>query len=82
MINAAGPYSGVVAQMVGLDIPFYPERHQILVTEPVDPVLGPMVMSFPGDSTVSKRLTEVSLWVWGGSQREAGGFLSPAHGNS
>ncbi len=46
VINAAGPYSGVVAQMVGLDIPFYPERHQILVTEPVDPVLGPMVMSF------------------------------------
>lgn len=46
VINAAGPYSGVVAKMVGLDIPFYPERHQILVTEPVEPVLGPMVMSF------------------------------------
>ncbi|NLB73569.1 MAG: FAD-binding oxidoreductase [Firmicutes bacterium] len=46
VINAAGPYSGAVAKMVGLDIPFYPERHQILVTEPVDPVLGPMVMSF------------------------------------
>lgn len=46
VINAAGPYSGVVAKMAGLDIPFYPERHQILVTEPVEPVLGPMVMSF------------------------------------
>lgn len=46
VVNAAGPYSGVVARMVGLDIPFYPERHQILVTEPVEPVLGPMVMSF------------------------------------
>jgi len=46
VICAAGPYSGVVARMVGLDIPFYPERHQILVTEPVEPVLGPMVMSF------------------------------------
>ena len=46
VICAAGPYSGVVARMVGLDIPFYPERHQILVTEPIEQVLGPMVMSF------------------------------------
>ena len=46
VINAAGPYSGMIAKMLDLDIPFYPERHQILVTEPVDPVLDPMVMSF------------------------------------
>ncbi|NLS45163.1 MAG: FAD-binding oxidoreductase [Firmicutes bacterium] len=46
VINAAGPYSAVVSKMVDLDIPFYPERHQALVTEAVEPVLGPMVMSF------------------------------------
>lgn len=46
VVNAAGPYSGKVASMVGLDIPFWAERHQILVTEPVEPVLRPMVMSF------------------------------------
>ncbi|MEW5865898.1 MAG: FAD-binding oxidoreductase [Bacillota bacterium] len=46
VVNAAGPYSGGVASMAGLDIPFWAERHQILVTEPVEPVLRPMVMSF------------------------------------
>ncbi|MGE5593947.1 MAG: NAD(P)/FAD-dependent oxidoreductase [Betaproteobacteria bacterium] len=45
-VNAAGPYSGLVARMAGLEIPFWAERHQILVTEPVEPVLRPMVMSF------------------------------------
>ena len=32
--------------MVGLDVPIYSERHQILVTEPVEPMQDPMVMSF------------------------------------
>jgi sarcosine oxidase subunit beta len=31
--------------MAGIEIPVSPERHQILVTEPVDPIQGPMVMS-------------------------------------
>ena len=46
VVNAAGPHSGLVARMVGLEIPFWAERHQILVTEPVEPALRPMVMSF------------------------------------
>lgn len=46
VINAAGGYSKVVADMVGVDLPVYSERHQILVTEPVRPMQGPMVMSF------------------------------------
>jgi len=32
--------------MVQVDVPVYSERHQILVTEPVEPMQGPMVMSF------------------------------------
>ncbi|MEW6723580.1 MAG: FAD-binding oxidoreductase [Bacillota bacterium] len=46
VVNAAGPYSQVIGQMVGLELPVYSERHQILVTEPVEPVQDPMVMSF------------------------------------
>ena len=46
VLNAAGPYSGPVADMAGVDIPVYSERHQILVTEPVDRYQGPMVISF------------------------------------
>ncbi len=46
VFNAAGPYSARVAEMVGVQIPVYSERHQILVTEPVEPFQTPMVISF------------------------------------
>lgn len=49
VVNAAGGYSQHIAQMVGVDLPVYSERHQILVTEPVDPILSTMVMSFTGN---------------------------------
>ena len=46
VVNAAGGYSRVIGDMVGVDIPVKSERHEILVTEPVEPIQGPMVMSF------------------------------------
>lgn len=46
VVDAAGGWSQEVARMVGLELPAYSERHQILITEPVDPVFTPMVMSF------------------------------------
>ncbi|MFO7887688.1 MAG: FAD-binding oxidoreductase [Eubacteriales bacterium] len=46
VVNAAGGYSKLVCDMVGVDLPVYSERHQILVTEPIEPMQAPMVMSF------------------------------------
>lgn len=46
VVNTAGGHSKQIADMAGVDIPVYAERHQILVTEPVEPMLDPMVMSF------------------------------------
>lgn len=46
VVNAAGGHSKQIGDMVGVDIPVYAERHQILVTEPVNPLQGPMFMSF------------------------------------
>ena len=46
VVNAAGGHSKIIGEMVGVDIPVYSERHQILVTEPVEKMQGPMVMSF------------------------------------
>ena len=46
VVNAAGGYSQLIGNMVEVDLPVYSERHQILVTEPIEPILGPMVMSF------------------------------------
>lgn len=45
VINAAGPHGRIISNMVGLDVPMYPERHQILVTEPVEDFLPCMVIS-------------------------------------
>ncbi len=49
VVNAAGGQSQEIAKMVDIDLPVYSERHQILVTEPVDPILSTMVMSFSGN---------------------------------
>ncbi|MDR3589373.1 MAG: FAD-binding oxidoreductase [Negativicutes bacterium] len=46
IVNAAGGYAKAVGRMAGVQLPIFPERHEILVTEPVEPLLGPMVMSF------------------------------------
>lgn len=46
VVNAAGGYSKQIGEMAGVDIPVYPQRHQILVTEPVAPLQGPMYMGF------------------------------------
>lgn len=45
VLNASGGYSAQVAAMAGIELPTYPERHQILVTEPVAPIQDPMVIS-------------------------------------
>jgi sarcosine oxidase subunit beta len=45
VVNAAGGYSGIIGKMVGVDLPVYSQRHQILVTEPLDPLFRPMLIS-------------------------------------
>ncbi|MBU7032730.1 MAG: FAD-binding oxidoreductase [Theionarchaea archaeon] len=46
VVNAAGAYSRDIAQMVGVELPNKPYRHEILVTEPIEHILDPMVISF------------------------------------
>lgn len=46
VVNAAGPHGALIGKMVGIDVPLYPERHQILVTEPLEMFLPCMVISF------------------------------------
>jgi len=46
VLNCTGGHAAVMAEMVGDELPIYPERHQIFITEPVAPIMGPMVMSF------------------------------------
>jgi sarcosine oxidase subunit beta len=46
VVNAAGAYSRDIAAMAGVDLPNNPYRHEILVTEPLEHVLDPMIISF------------------------------------
>ena len=46
VVNAAGGYSQQIAEMAGVSLPLYSERHNILVTEPVERTLDTMIMSF------------------------------------
>jgi sarcosine oxidase subunit beta len=46
VVNAAGGYSKEIGQLAGVDIPVYAENHEILATEPIEKIQGPMVMSF------------------------------------
>jgi len=46
VLNCTGGHAPIMAALVGDELPIVPERHQILITEPVAPLMGPMVMSF------------------------------------
>ncbi|MCK5833483.1 FAD-binding oxidoreductase [bacterium] len=46
VVNASGPWSKEVAALAGIDIPTYSERHQCLVSEPIEPMFETMVISF------------------------------------
>lgn len=46
VIIAAGAHGKLLGAMIGVDIPLHPERHQILVSEPLEMFLWTMVISF------------------------------------
>ncbi len=46
VVNAAGGWSAQIADMAGASIPNVPVRHEIMVTEPYERFLDPMVISF------------------------------------
>lgn len=46
LFNCAGGFSRAVGDMLNVEIPVDPYRHEILVTEPVERLWNPMVISF------------------------------------
>lgn len=46
VVNAAGGWSAEIALMAGVELPNRPYRHEIMVTEPFEHFLDPMVISF------------------------------------
>jgi sarcosine oxidase subunit beta len=56
VVNAAGAWSPRVAALVGLPLPDWPVRHEILSTEPLKPFLKPMVSVLESGLYVSQSL--------------------------
>ncbi len=46
IINAAGGHAQLVGQMAGVEIPVQSQNREILVTEPIEKIQDPMVISF------------------------------------
>lgn len=65
VINAAGGYSHEVGQMAGVDLPTESYRHQIFVTEPVEHIMDPLVISFENNFYI--RQTKAGNFVMGQS---------------
>jgi len=56
VINCAGGYAQIVAEMAGIELPNWGERHEIMITEPVGPGVCPsMLMSFSGNYYIQQR---------------------------
>ncbi|MCC8178425.1 MAG: FAD-binding oxidoreductase, partial [Cloacibacillus sp.] len=56
VINCAGAWAQDIAAMAGIKLPNWAERHEILITEPVDPgVCPPMRMRFSGNYYIQPR---------------------------
>jgi sarcosine oxidase, subunit beta len=87
VLNAAGAAARQVSRMAGVDIPVKPDCHEALVTEPVAPFMGPMVVDMrpvPGSRNFyfyQNREGHVIACLtpdpplWGTDTRSTSGFL-------
>ncbi|MFO7784403.1 MAG: NAD(P)/FAD-dependent oxidoreductase [Thermodesulfobacteriota bacterium] len=87
ILNAAGAAAREVSLMAGVDIPVRPDCHEALVTEPVAPFMGPMVVDMrpvPGSRNFyfyQNREGHVIACLtpdpplWGTDSRSTSGFL-------
>ena len=56
VMNCAGAYAQFISEMAGVKIPNFSERHEIIITEPVEfGVCPPMLMSFTGNYYIQQR---------------------------
>jgi len=46
VINCTGGHAAKMAALINEELPIFPERHQILISEPIAHIMDPMVMSF------------------------------------
>jgi sarcosine oxidase subunit beta len=72
VINACGSWSPKLAQLIGIDIPTYPIRHEICSSEPLKPFLRPMVSELSSGLYCSQSMRGEIV----------GGVTVPGHGST
>ncbi|MBL3593613.1 MAG: FAD-binding oxidoreductase [Synergistaceae bacterium] len=65
VVCCAGPWSVDVGKWVGLDVPIEPERHQILITEPVERMRHPMTLCLDDGSYWKQCPNGTFMLGWG-----------------
>jgi sarcosine oxidase subunit beta len=68
VVNTAGGYSHQVGEMVGLNLPTESYRHQIFVTESLEHILDPLVISFLNNFYI--RQTESGNFIMGQGDKD------------
>lgn len=71
VLIAAGSWSQRIGEMAKVFVPVKSERHEILVTEPVNPKLGPMLMSFAGNIYLQQSPGGEFIMGYGPKQHES-----------
>lgn len=72
VVNAAGEWGKFIGRMAGVTIPVEPEKHQIVVTEPLEYMGGPMIYSFKYGTYISQVKHGGFLMGWSDPDVEAG----------
>jgi sarcosine oxidase subunit beta len=72
LINATGAWSPRLAQMIGVQVPTYPIRHEICSSEPLKPFLRPMVSELTSGLYCSQSMRGEIV----------GGVTIPGHGST
>ncbi len=49
VINTTGPFIRDVAKLINLDVPIYPERHEAMITEPMERFFDMMIVDYRAD---------------------------------
>ncbi len=49
VLLSAGPWTGELSRMVGLELPLFPERHEALATERMTKIIEPMLVDYRKD---------------------------------
>ncbi|MBN1273173.1 MAG: FAD-binding oxidoreductase [Candidatus Aminicenantes bacterium] len=56
VLLSAGPWTKDLCQKIGLDLPFYPERHEAVITERIPKIIGPMLVDYRKDGCYFQQL--------------------------